>query len=176
MVFLFPVPDALRLSGVRKCLFRPLPHLSTALLLFCCFFLVSVVELLILEAQPDLGFGISIKCLWVLHDVQKQWYIVEQLCQSLGSVSQEVSGKSILFFPVRASSHLSMHLVWRCYLKPGWAFKASGLIDIMKALTEILSGTLGKSSVFVAMVGLINTVPWKTSMGRQLMPALGGGQ
>ena len=27
----------------------------------------------------------------------------------------------------------------------------------MKALTEILSGTLGKSSVFVAMVGLINT-------------------
>ena len=36
------------------------------LVLFCCW-VVSVIELLILDAQPDLAFGIQIKYLRVVH-------------------------------------------------------------------------------------------------------------
>ena len=62
-----PGLDALCLSGFGKGLCRSLAHFSIGLLVLCCFGLVSVVELLIMEAQRDLGFGMHVKHLGFVH-------------------------------------------------------------------------------------------------------------
>ena len=48
------------------------------------------------------------------------------------------------------------------------------MIDLEKALTKIPPGSMNKRSVFVAVVGLVNTVAQKTSMIRQDNCASGG--
>lgn len=56
------------------------PFFSFELLVVCFFCLVSVVELLILEAHPGLGFGMCIKYLCRVHgQMQKLSYFGEQL-------------------------------------------------------------------------------------------------
>ena len=67
MVVIVPGLDALCLSGFGKGLCRSLAHFSIGLLVLCCFGLVSVVELLIMEAQRDLGFGMHVKHLGFVH-------------------------------------------------------------------------------------------------------------
>lgn len=64
-------------------------------------------------------------------------------------------------------------LVWRSDLSQVGNIKARRSIDIKKTLTEIPPCFLDKRYVFVTAVGLVNTVIWKTSMGRQLMHASG---
>ena len=66
-MFIFPVLVALCISALGKSLFRSFLYFSIGFLVLSFCYLVSVVELLILEAQPDLGFGIGIKsvcCAW----------------------------------------------------------------------------------------------------------------
>ena len=48
------------------------------------------------------------------------------------------------------------------------------MIDLEKALTKIPPGSMNKRSVFVAVVGLVNTVAQKTSVVRQDNCASGG--
>ena len=88
------------LSCLEKYLVMSFAHFSFGCLGFIGCWAVSVVELIILKPQPDLGFGIQIKCLQVLHwEVVKWWYFGEQQCSSLGFFSQEVSWDSVLFLP-----------------------------------------------------------------------------
>ena len=52
--------------------------------------------------------------------------------------------------------------------------QATLLTDAKKALPEIPSGPLGKRADFVRVVGLVNSVPWQTSMGIQSTHTPGG--
>jgi len=78
-------------SGLGNGLFRYFAHFSRGLLVLFCSWVVSVVKLVILEAQADLGFGIwkvPAACSW---EVVNSRSFKEQLCQSLGFSSHMLS-------------------------------------------------------------------------------------
>ena len=82
-------------------LLRYFAHFSGGLLVLFGCWVVSVVKLLILEAQADLGFGIwkvPAGCSW---EVVNNRSFKEWLCQSLSIFSHMLSGNAILSFHVR---------------------------------------------------------------------------
>ena len=107
MVFLFPVPDALRLSGLGKGVFGCLPQFSCRWLVFWGFVLVSVLELLVEGGQPDLGLGMRIECLGGANTVVCWTAAVPITGHGLSRGLR----KLLPFLSMGASSLLSMHLV-----------------------------------------------------------------
>ena len=86
--------------------------------------------------------------------------IVSQLSQETSSFSFHMSLLFFFYAPHRETCS-----------KPGPAFEVCRLIDIKNALTEIPPGTQSKRFAFVAEVGLVKTVSWKSSMGKPLKHA-----
>lgn len=137
---------------------------------FCCFFLFSVVELLILEAQHDLGFGLSIECLRVVHRSCKNREILESSSAKRWVFSVKRSPEIPFFsFPgtLYSSFYAPVVMTWPIG-RLGIGGPLYWLIQ-WKLSLKIPSETLGKSSAFVSWVGLVNTVPWQTSMGIRIM-------
>lgn len=86
MLVLFQGLEVLCLPGLGKGLIRPLPHFSLGSG-FLWLVLVSVIELLISEAQPELSLGMHIKWLRVVPGRQKIGGILESSCASCWAFS-----------------------------------------------------------------------------------------
>lgn len=87
------------------------------------------------KTQPDQGFGIWIKCLWIVHG-KKWWYFGEEAVLITVLFPSRGLLKLCPFLSMWASFILHIHRVWRHDLKPGQVNEGQ-LIDIKKAPLKI---------------------------------------
>ena len=145
--------------------FREIP-IQTFCLFFNCawnlmgFWVVSVVELVILKPKPDLGFRICIKCLWVVHGRWKNGDILLRSCANPCDFFLKM-------FPETPSFSFYV-ILFTTFYTPGrktWAKSRSGDLrpldwDIEKISHRDLSWRPLVKHIFPTVVG--NSVSWKS--------------